>query len=66
MLFPRKSPQDLQYELEKQAFIRKSPGDERKDALVSLEIIQGLKRIEDKLDKLIKEGKVDVRNPKRV
>jgi hypothetical protein len=57
MLFPRKSPQDLKYELEKQAFIRKSPGDERKDALVDREILEGLKRIEDKIDKMMGEKK---------
>jgi hypothetical protein len=54
MLFPRKLPSDTKYEHDRSQFIRKSPGDERKDALVSRQLLQGLKDIEDKLDKVLK------------
>ena len=52
--FPRKLPSDLQHEHNKQNFIRKSPGDERRDALVDREVLQMLKRIEDKVDVIIR------------
>ena len=44
-------------ELDKHYFVRKSPGVERKEALVSREMLEGLKRIEAKLDKIMQSMK---------
>ena len=51
--YNRRLPTDI----EQQYFKRQSPGVERKEALVSHEILEGLRRIEQKLDKIFLEGK---------
>ena len=51
--YKRKLPTDIEYEHNRECFKRVSPGEQRKQALVDREILVGLKRIEEKIDKFI-------------
>ena len=47
MIYPRNNPDDV--------FIRISPGQQRKDALVYWELIRGLDRINQKIDEFLEK-----------